>query len=63
MAVLRMPMDGRYVARSQGWRCDECPGMDGMQQGATDGGVGLLIGARHAAEDDKMATRHIPLTY
>ena len=34
-----MSRDGRYVASSQGWRCDECPGMDGMWQGARDGDV------------------------
>ncbi len=27
-----MSMDGRYVTKSQGWRCDECPGMGGMSQ-------------------------------
>ena len=27
-----MPRDGRYVTKSQGWRCDECPGMGGMSQ-------------------------------
>ena len=32
-----MPMDGRYIAKSHGWRCDECPGMDGISQGAMDG--------------------------
>ena len=29
-----MSMDGRYVTRSQGWRCDECPWMDSIPQGA-----------------------------
>ena len=28
------PGIGRYVVRSQGWRYDECPGMDGISQGA-----------------------------
>jgi len=37
-----MSMDGRYVTRSHGWRCDECPWMDGMSQGAMDGGVTIL---------------------
>ena len=36
-------MDGWYVTRSQGWRCDEYPWMDGhdyvMAQGARDGGA------------------------
>jgi endonuclease YncB( thermonuclease family) len=27
-----MPRDGRYVAMSQGWRYDECPGMDSIPQ-------------------------------
>ena len=26
-----MSMDGRYVAKSQGWRCGECPWMDGLK--------------------------------
>ncbi len=26
-----MSMDGRYAAKSQGWRCGECPWMDGLK--------------------------------
>ena len=36
-----MPRDGRYIAKSQGRRCDECPGMGGISQRAREGGAAM----------------------
>jgi len=56
MAVRRM--DGRYAARSQGWRCGAW--MDGMPQEARDGGARTgwyvhRIRPFDAAQDDSTA--------
>ena len=54
-----MPMDGRYITRSQGRRCEYaymdvgkgreqerklCPWMGRMTQGAMDGGASMRLG-------------------
>jgi hypothetical protein len=38
-----MSRDGRYVTRSHGRRCDECPWMDGIPQGAMEGGAVIAV--------------------
>jgi len=50
MRAFFMSMDGRYAARSQGWRCGACLWMDGMQQGARDGGAAHAHGSTDNSE-------------
>ena len=52
-----MPRDGRYVTMSQGWRCDECPGMDGMSQRARDGGATNAQGWAVCRKEPQKAVR------
>ena len=65
-----MSMDGRYIARSHGWRCEYvhgwtvfrkepwmavrlCPRMDGISQGAMDGGANMSTDGRYFARSQE----------